>query len=399
METQRDLSFERVIDFARDLIRIPSPSGGEGEVAARVVEELERLDFDEVWTDAVGNVFGLVRGTGDGPTVMLSSHLDTVDPGDPDAWEYGPYEGVIADGYLHGRGAMDIKGPLAIQTYAAAAFLDERPIGNLLVGHTVYEETAGWGMSHLLAEGEIRPDLVIIGEATNGDICIGHRGRAEVVVELRGIAGHASAPERARNPVELLDQLIPAIRALAERLPTDPRLGASTIVPTTVETTPTSKNVIPDRVRVYLDWRILPGTTPEEALELVHSTIEPRLDLPDGFGLEIRFATEHQRTYTGLEEDRRLFTYGFSIESDHPVVLKAAEIVEEATGERPAVRPWTFATDGGQTCGRYGIPTIGYAPGEERFAHTSSERLELESAKRVYECYPKLIRGVQEVIG
>jgi putative selenium metabolism hydrolase len=391
-----DLSFERAIAFAQELIRIPGLSGDEGAVAARVLRELEELGFDDLWTDAVGNVIGRVRGRGDAPTVMLSSHLDVVDVGDPASWEYPPFDAVIADGYLHGRGAMDIKGPLALQTYAAAQFIRKRPPGDIIVGHTVYEGRAGLGMGHLLAAGEVRPDLVIIGEATAGDICIGHRGRAELIVEARGVAGHASAPERARNPLDLLEYIFPALRELAESLPADPILGPSTLAPTAVETLPRSKNVIPDRVRVSIDWRILPGLTPEEALETVRSFLQPRVPLAEGYALELRFAYEDQRTYTGAEEERRLFTHGFLIQPDHPIVTAAARTVHALTGRAPAVRPWTFATDGGQTCGLHGIPTIGYAPGEEHYAHTNRERLELESARIVYQTYPDLIRAVQE---
>jgi acetylornithine deacetylase/succinyl-diaminopimelate desuccinylase-like protein len=69
--------------------------------------------------------------------------------------------------------------------------------------------------------------------------------------------------------------------------------------------------------------------------------------------------------------------------------------VGEATGRTPAVRPWTFATDGGYTCGVHGIPTIGYAPGEERYAHTNRERLPLDEASVAFAAYPSLVRAVQ----
>jgi putative selenium metabolism hydrolase len=395
---KRDLSFERAIEFARDLIRIPSPPGGEGEVAARVLQELEALGFDDVWQDGAGNVLGRIRGRGGAPAVMLSSHLDVVDVGDPASWEYPPFGAVVADGYLHGRGAMDIKGPLALQTYAAAHFLDERPEGDVIVGHTVIEERGGWGMQHLMAAGEVRPGAVILGEATNGDLCIGHRGRAEMVVEIQGVAGHASAPDRARNPLDLLEQVLPALRGFAAELPEDPILGRSTLAPTALETLPRSKNVIPDRARITLDWRVLPDLTAEQAQERLESFLRPRVQLPEGYALEIAFGVEQQHTYTGLERERRLFTPGFLLSPDHPVARGAADALRNATGREPRLRPWTFATDGGQTCGIHNIPTIGYAPGEERYAHTNRERLELESARACYRVYPSLVVAVQRAV-
>src|ERR1700753_1066344 len=120
----RDPSFENAIAFAHDLVRIPSISGDEGAVAARVMSEFKLLGFDKTWTDEIGNVFALLKGQGHGSAVMLSSHLDVVDAGDTSEWEYQPYDGLIVDNCLHGRGAVDCKGPLALQTYAAAALRD-----------------------------------------------------------------------------------------------------------------------------------------------------------------------------------------------------------------------------------------------------------------------------------
>jgi putative selenium metabolism hydrolase len=390
-----DVSFERAIDFARDLIRIPGMPGAEGEVAARVRDELLHLGFDEVRTDEVGNVVGRIRGLGTAPPVMLSCHLDAVDVGDRSAWEHDPFAAHIADGHLHGRGAMDIKGPLALQTYAGATFLGDRPAGDVLVAHTVLEERGGLGMDALMRSGTVRPGAVIIGEATNGDVCIGHRGRAEIVVEVVGTAGHASAPERARNPLSVLPALLPAIERFANMLGEDAILGASTLAPTMVETLPRSRNVIPDRVRVVLDWRVLPGLSRDDAVASVTTFLEEHVRLPAGFSLNVAFAVERQRTWTGVEEERRLFTPGFLLDAEHPVALAAADAVTRATGNAPELRPWTFATDGGYTCGVHGVPTIGYGPGEERYAHTNRERLSLDDAKIAFDAYPSVIRAVQ----
>jgi succinyl-diaminopimelate desuccinylase len=393
----REISFGRAIEFARELIRIPSPPGGEGEVAKRVVAEMEALGFDEVGTDEVGNVVGVVRGRGRGAAVMLSSHLDVVDVGDVASWEHGPFEAVVADGFLHGRGAMDIKGPLALQTYAAA-LARERAGGDIIVAHTVLEERGGWGMAHLMESGRVRPAAVIIGEATNGDVCIGHRGRAELIIEVEGVAGHASAPERTRSPLTALPSLIPALREFADQLGSAPVLGRSTAAVTAIETEPRSRNVVPDRVRLVLDWRVLPEMSAKTAIEALDAFLRERLDPGDATDWRVTSATESQRTWTGLARTRTLFTPGFLLAEDHAVVRAAAASVAQSLGKAPAVRPWTFATDGGHTCGVHGIPTVGFAPGEERYAHTNRERLELRSAEAAYEAYPALIEAVRGAV-
>lgn len=391
---KRDPTFERAIEFARDLIRIPGLPGAEGDVARRLTRELEDLGFDDVWNDEVGNVIGRVRGTGEGASVMLSCHLDCVDVGDATTWEHPPFDGLIVDGSLHGRGAMDIKGPLALQTYAAARFLGKPLPGDVYVAHTVQEERGGWGMQHLLETADFRPGAVIIGESTHGDVCIGHRGRAEIIIELTGVAGHASAPDRAANPLTLMPALLPAIDRFAAGLEPHPLLGRPSLAPTAVETLPASRNVIPDLVRVIVDWRVHPDTSADAAAAGLEAFLREAIEVPAPLGLRVFYATEHQHTWTGLDRVRDMFTPGFVLAPDHPVV-GAATAALEAHGRRPRVRPWTFATDGGHTCGVHGIPTFGYAPGEERFAHTNRERLGLAEARQAFEAYPDLIAAVR----
>jgi putative selenium metabolism hydrolase len=391
-----DLSFEKAINFAQALIRTPGLPGQEGDVAARVLREFKALKFDEVWSDDVGNVFALVKGSGAAPALMLNCHLDVVDVGDATSWEHGPFSGDIADGFLHGRGAMDIKGPLALQTYAAAHFLAQRPAGDVIVAHTVLEERGGWGMEYLLQQRTVQPDIVIIGEATAGDICVGHRGRAELVVEIQGLAGHASAPGRARNPIDMLPRVLPLINEFAtSRQHSAPLLGAATMAPTALETLPRSRNVIPDRVRIVLDWRVIPGATADELRSGLEDFLRARLALPEGWNYSVAYSVEAQRTYTGKTRERRMFTPGFLMAEDHAIVQTAVRTVSEQTARQPAIRPWTFATDGGHSCGVHGIPTLGFAPGEERYAHTNRERLELSSARVAYHAYPHLMRALQ----
>lgn len=393
-------TFENALAFAQDLIRIPGLPGQEEAVARRVAEEFEALGLAEVRIDAAGNVIGVARGRGDAPAALLNSHMDVVAEGDHDEWEHPPFGGVVADGFLHGRGAMDIKGPLALQTYVAAAMAGTAP-GDVIVAHTVLEERGGLGMKRLLESGAVKPGVVVIGEATHGDVCIGHRGRAEVEVVLHGLAGHASAPQRARNALDLVGPVLAAVGDLADRQGSDPVLGASTVTATMVDVKPESRNVIPDRVVVALDWRILPGDDDNALLGRVADAVTARLpEVPEGLGWEVRMATEHQRTWTGEEEDKNLLTPGFLMDPTDPVVQAAAAAVgrREAPGEPAVVRPWTFATDGGWSCGVHGIPTVGFAPGEERFAHTNTERLDVEEARWAFQRYPHLVAAVQAAV-
>jgi acetylornithine deacetylase/succinyl-diaminopimelate desuccinylase-like protein len=267
----------------------------------------------------------------------------------------------------------------------------------VIVAHTVFEERGGWGMEFLMENREVEPAAVIIGEATKGDITTGHRGRAEVEVVLKGVAGHASAPDRAKNALDLVPAVLRALEHLAERQKHDPVLGTASLVATGIDILPESRNVIPDEAVVVVDWRVLPGNTDEELLQEVREAVARELpEIPEGRELEVRMAKEHQDAFTGVGELRDLFTPGFLMDEEDPVILAAARAVGRREGDGPAqVRPWTFATDGGWSSGVYGIPTLGFAPGEERYAHTNRERLDLDEARWAFSRYPELILAVQ----
>jgi succinyl-diaminopimelate desuccinylase len=392
-----DLSFQRAIAFAAELIRIPSLPGEEGPVARRILDELRALGFDEVNVDRAGSVVARIRGGG-APAVMLSSHMDVVDVGDRDAWEHDPHGGIVAGGCLHGRGSMDVKGPLAIQVYAAARFVTERPAGDLLMVFSVYEEKGGWGMMRVMDETAVLPGAVILAEATNLDLCTGHRGHAELAVEIHGRAAHASAPERGRNPNHVLPHVLLALDALARAQPSHALLGPATLTPTVIESWPRSGNVIPDRVRVTLDMRVLPGWNENEAVEAIRSWLAARVPPANGVRVEVLPGRSRFRGWTGWEEESSNFTPGFLLADEHPVVLAAAEAVASRSGRAPALRQWKFGTDGGHSCGTHGVPTIGYAPGIEALAHTNREHLDLASARAAFDAYPALIRAVHAAL-
>jgi succinyl-diaminopimelate desuccinylase len=397
----RDLTFNSVIAFARDLVRIPSFSGDEGAAAKRVVSELKLLRFDEVWTDEIGNVMAHVKGKGRAPSIMLSSHLDVVEAGELAAWEHPPFGGEIAGGSLHGRGSLDCKGPLALQSYAAASLLNSRPEGDVYLVHTVLEERGSWGMSHAIQHLGDRPAAVVLGEATAGDICIGHRGRIELTIVIRGKSAHASAPQCGCNPVHLLPTVLTALQRFAASLSAHAVLSRPSLVPSQIETRPNSRNMVPEEVRVVIDWRTVPGEGEHDSVDALRTFVQDQLraeiDPPsDGLKIMIEEAAETQRSYTGLECTGPISTAGFLLPPHHSIVQGAVGAVHAATGRIPAVRPWGFGTDGSYSCGVYGIPTIGYAPGDETMAHTNRERLELDSARTVYDAYPLLIRQLQK---
>lgn len=164
--------------FLLDLVRIPSLSAQEGAVAMRLAEEMRRVGFAQVWTDRIGNVIGRI-GPGQGPRLLFNGHMDTVDVGDPARWTHPPYDAVIENGILYGRGACDMKGGLAAMIYGVKALLDAgvELTGDLYVVGVVQEEPCeGLAMRVLVEEEGIRPDYVVLGEPSDLQVSVGHRG-------------------------------------------------------------------------------------------------------------------------------------------------------------------------------------------------------------------------------
>ena len=215
-----------LLGFMQDIVRIPSLSSREGAVIERIRREMERLDYDEVTVDPMGNLLGRI---GTGPRVIaIDGHVDVVDVGDESLWERDPFSGDIEDGILYGRGASDMKGGVASSVYAGALIREQGVPDDVtvLVTATVQEEDCdGLCWQYIANEDGIHPELVVITEPTSLRVYRGHRGRMEMEVHTSGISCHGSAPERGVNAVYKMANIIADIEALNERLEPKEPLG------------------------------------------------------------------------------------------------------------------------------------------------------------------------------
>lgn len=375
---------QRLISFAQDLIRLPSPSGQEGQVAARLSEEMRRVGFPEVRTDNIGNVIGRL-GKGRGPIIMLEGHMDTVACGDPAKWRYGPYGAQIADGILYGLGAADMKGALAAMVYAAKALIDAELdlSGTLYVVGVVQEEPCeGAAVGMLLEQEGIRPDFVLIGEATNLQIARGQRGRLELKITTQGKSCHASAPERGKNAIYEAARLVVGIELMAPQMGTDPFLGKASVAVTEIISSALSRNAVPDRCIMYVDRRLTGGETEAKALAELRNLINR-----EAVDATVEVAEYRGRSYTGYEYQVRQYFPCWATPENSEWLRRLAGTVERELGYRPKIGRWEFSTDGVYTAGVAGIPTAGFGPGEEKHAHTVEDRVSvahLVDAARVY---------------
>jgi putative selenium metabolism hydrolase len=385
-ETYRD----DVTRFLRDIIAIPSPSCREKGVSERVVEEMSKLGYDEAGIDDMGNAIGRI---GTGPTrLVLDAHMDTVGVGDPAAWPHDPFEGKLEDGIVFGRGASDNKGAVASQVYAGRVIkdrgIDGTDVSVFVVGSVMEEDCDGLALGHVLTKTIPGVHAVCMGECTNLAVYRGHRGRMEIGVTTKGVSAHASAPERGVNAVAAMAPLVADITDLSARLAHDDFLGSGTVAVTKIECETASLNAIPDSCTIYVDRRLTAGETLESAVDEVRS-------LPSAEGATIEVLNYDQPSWTGLVIETEKYFPTWVLEEEHPLVRAGVVAATGVLGKAPLVDKWTFSTNGVSSAGRLGIPTIGFGPSEERWAHTVQDQCSVDHLVKSIAFYAALPKALE----
>jgi putative selenium metabolism hydrolase len=371
MHKEYEVDEERLTNFATRLIGECSPSGEERSVADLVATEMEHLGFG-VEIDRLGNVSGTIEA-GPGPCVIVDSHMDTVGVTDPDAWTHDPRDELV-DGRLYGRGAMDMKGPLAASVHGIAALIERLRRGKIVVSATVAEELVEGPALVRVAE-RVDPDYAVMCEATSLKLARGQRGRAEVKVEVSGQPTHSSRPELGVNAAQAMVDGVRALRDL--RPPSHPVLGQGILILTDIISRPyPGLSVVPDSCIATFDRRTPPSETEEDILLPVRQIVEGVLESTEAEGRAM-IAEDDFHTYTGERVHAPNFAPAWYFEDDVEVVRGALAGLE-GVGIPPELTHYAFCTNGSGTAGRLGIPTVGFGPGNEELAHRVDEYVEVD---------------------
>ncbi len=354
------------------IIKMKSLSGGEKDVAYAIKEMMEEAGFDEARIDGLGNVIGRI-GSGD-KVIAIDGHIDTVDLGNLENWDFDPLGGEVKDGFVHGRGTVDQEGgPIAAVT--AGRILKEIGIPEdvtLLVTATVMEEDCdGLCWKYIVEEEKIKPDCVIITEPTNMNIYRGHRGRMEIAVSFFGISSHGSAPERGKNAIYMASSAALEIEKLNERLADDDFLGKGTITISEFKSKSPSLCAVSDFARIHLDRRLTWGEDKELALNQIREIVKD-------MNAHVELLHYSEKAYTGLEYGMEKYYPTWKLEENHPLVQTGVEVYKDLFGKEPKVDKWTFSTNGVTIRGYYDIPVIGFGPGNEVLAHAPNEKVPIE---------------------
>lgn len=381
-----------MVEYLSDLIRIQSYTSQEGLAVQRTLKELRKIGCDEVWMDRAGNAMGRI-GKGE-RVVLFNAHLDTNEVSDASNWPHPPLEPVIEDGILYGLGASDCKAGVAAIVYGAA-ILNKLGMLNdvsvVVMGATLEEDAEGFAFRSLVERDGLKPECVLLAEATDLTLRRGHRGRCEVHIRTEGKAVHASTPHLGENAIVKMAPVIEALENMNGSLPEHPIFGSGTQVVSLISG-PHTPNSVPDWCEIALDRRLVPGETAVSIVEGIREVVEP-------LGAKVEIPIQPVISHTGLKLDGPAFYPGWLIDEDAQIVQVGKETYEALWQQAPKVDVWKFSTDGTYSAGVAGIPTMGFGPQEEPYVHTTMDQVNLGKLKKAamfYALYPVIY---QEMTG
>lgn len=379
----------KAVQYLRDYVAIPSvnPMGrddipanisGEARYAAHLAEQLRGLGLD---VEIIGaperpSVIAEARSADAVDTLMVASHLDTVPV---DGMEIDPFDPVVKDGRLYGRGSCDTKGGMAALLDAVERVLRRGTLRrNLIIVGESDEELSSIGvfdiLEHLKARPAQKPDWVIATEPTGLRVVTHHKGIAIARLVAHGRACHSSDPSAGRNAIVAMSRAVLALDALSAEVEKhrDARLGRATLS-IGVISGGHAPNIVPDQARLAMDRRMLPGETPEQVREEIEAALR-------------RHGVEDVEVVECRMEKAPLAT-----PDDHPAVVACQTALQRAG---LPIEPGTvaFGTDAG-VFAQHALPGVVIGPGSIERAHTAREYVELEQLEAAADLFTAILEA------
>lgn len=365
------------INLFKHLIQIKTVNGNELEEAQYLKQVLAKHGIEAQLVPFAEGRANLVAEVGDqpGPVLAFAGHIDTVDPGDPDKWTYGPFSAhETPDGDIYGRGTVDMQSGLAAMV-GALIDLKESGLpqrGKVRLIATVDEEVGGMGSMELTKQGVVHDvDAMIIGEATSGEVQYAHCGSFDYLVKSYGKLAHSSKPQLGINAVTNLVQFINAEATAFDDAKASPVLG-DPIHSVTVFHGGDQLNSIPDYAYLKGNVRTVPECDNDETQRRLQAIID-ELNQRPGYQLALSIVASFMPVVTNPDND---FI---------SLVQTAGQTV---TGKQPVKAISHGATDASRfVLDNHKFPIVEFGPGQESLSHQIDEHLnvaELLNAERTY---------------
>ena len=375
---------KELVELTRKLIQIPSHvkhPGREREVGLFLGEYLKErgleVTMDEV-TEGRVNVIAVLRGSGGGKNLLLNGHLDTVPPGDMD---FDPYEGALVDGFIQGRGAVDMKGPIASMVTMMLALKNSglKLQGDVIFTGVIGEEEKSEGTEKIVKDG-IAADGAIVGEPSSYQYSAGHRGLEWLEIEISGKAAHGGMPHLGINAIEKAAAFIERVKKelypkIQQR--SHPLMGQSVmnfghinggIQPSTVA----------GKCIIQIDRRYIPGETPDSVIQEYQEIIDQLHREDDTFEASIKRMENNMQTLDHLP---------LATDLEDPITKSLTKALGTVLGKEPVLSTKRGWTDASLLYNFGNIPTIVYGPGDISYSHTKNEQVAVKELKEAVEVY------------
>jgi putative selenium metabolism hydrolase len=209
-------------------------------------------------------------------------------------------------------------------------------------------------------------------------------------VTTYGVSCHGSAPERGKNAVYLMSKIVAEVEKLNDRIKNDDFLGKGTVTVSYIDCKTPSLCAVPDRAYIHLDRRLTAGETAESAVAEVEDVIK-RAGLEVGKDASVEILKYDTPSYTDFVYPVDKYYPTWVLEEKHPLCISAVDTYKQVFGTEPKVDKWTFSTNGVSTMGMMGVPTIGFGPANEIYAHSIDDQIPVEhlvKAAAFYAAFP-----------
>ncbi|SHH17093.1 putative selenium metabolism hydrolase [Anaerosphaera aminiphila DSM 21120] len=384
---------DSVVKLTQALIQQRSYSGEEKGVSDELTKYFKENGYTDVHVDKYGNTIGHIKGSRPGESILFDGHMDTVPVTDESVWKYPPFAAEIHDGKIYGRGTSDMKGALAAMAVAAAEFNKETKgdfAGDIYVAGVVHEECFE-GVAAREISKYANPDIVVIGEASQLNLKIGQRGRAEIKLEVFGKAAHSANPEKGINAVYKIGEIISEIRKLE---PTHNEvLGDGILELVDIKSQPyPGASVVPEYCVATYDRRLLVGETLESVIAPIQELLDKMMKADPELDAKVSYSVGKEKCFTGETITGERFFPGWLYNEDEEFVQTAYKALKDI-GQNPVITQYNFCTNGSHYAGEAKIKTFGLGPSKENLAHTLNEYIEIEQLQSVKDSYKAICRA------
>src|SRR3954468_5131954 len=372
-----------LVAILSDLIALPSPypPGTSVEICAYAAKRLKKAGYKvEITThkNGVDNVVARMKGKAKGPVIAFNAHVDTAGVGERANWKSDPYKALVKGGLVHGLGAGNCKGSMAVQLWLAEEIARRGGPnkGELIFTFVADEENLGPdGMAFLRKRGLVRPDALILGAQTENNLIVAERGVMWARLTNRGKAAHAGNPDAGDKAILRMMRLVGALTSYYDKALAKRTAGAMrSTVNVGMFHGGHNTNVVPSACTVQIDRRLLPD-------EKVRDAFAELKKIVDGAG-------EPKGLYT-VEFLTR--TNGFHAPENGQAVAAFEAAVKKRTG-----RKVKFLNATGVSDGRYyaddGIEIINFGPGSGAQGHAANESVPIAGMVEAAEIQLEVVR-------